>query len=358
MGLVTQTAFADGGPEPPVNPKSTRECDNWMEEYHGYLNQLSESRWQCFRDNSHIPVHEWISAGCGPVQVAEPPPCVDIVEQHSCEVQKFGPMITACRAAAHEAESASKPDDLSHDLLAQTASGVPRVAATNAMRMANLLANQGELGASKSALIQSAAKAYGTTAFFNKFYTLYDPGQSLDQKLRALARLVPDTAFGKNLLAQDMLKTALAGLTATNQTALDNLVRELNAFSARIARDNEAASHRAVEEAKAEQDRRAAERRSADEAEKRRLAKLRRIANERAASSPQASPIAPQQPAVQQKSRYEEQARQQNVDSCIAMCERTMDDVGVTWCARNCRVYGGSEGCRRQTHQSCQSRLD
>jgi len=200
-------------------------------------------------------------------------------------------------------------------------------------------------------------KAYNTNDFLSKVRAVYDPKQSLSEKLAAVTGLVPDPIFCNNLLAKDMLDTAVAGLTATNQTSLDKLVRELDAFSAQIARDNEVASRRAIEEAKAEQDRQAAERRLADEAEKRRLEKQRRLAAERAASRPQASPIAPQQPAVEQK-QYEDPARQQKVNSCIAWCERNMNAVGVIYCSRNCRVYGGSEGCLRYRNESCQNRLD
>jgi hypothetical protein len=167
------------------------------------------------------------------------------------------------------------------------------VAGTNALRIANLAAEQGWVSPSKAALIQGAIKAYNTTDFMSNLYKLYDPNQSLPEKLKTLAGLVPDTAFAKNLLAQDMLKTAIAGLTATSQTALDSLVQELDAFSSEIGRDNEAAARRAIDETKAEKDQRERERRLAEEAERRRAARERRLAEERAkaASPPVQTPV-------------------------------------------------------------------
>jgi hypothetical protein len=233
--LVTHAAFADGGPKPPISPKSEKECDTWRAEYKAYLDQLHASYQQC-SGSDNTPVGNWVPGfSCTAQVVKVPPQCASISSQWDCEVMKFGPTLNACYAAAREADNASKSDELSRDLLNKTASGVPDVAGSNAMRMANLLADQGKATASKAA-VQSAIKAYDTTDFIGKFYKLYDPKQSLSEKLKTLADLVPDTAFGKNLLAQDMLKTAIAGLTVTNQTALDKLVKELNTFSAQVAR--------------------------------------------------------------------------------------------------------------------------
>jgi hypothetical protein len=95
---------------------------------------------------------------------------------------------------------------------------------------ADLLADQGKASAAKTA-VQSAVKAYNTADFIGNLRKLYDPKQSLQEKLQTLVGLVPDPAFRNNPLAQDMLNTAIAGLVATNQIALDNLVRELDAFS-------------------------------------------------------------------------------------------------------------------------------
>ncbi len=215
------------------------------------------------------------------------------VDHEQLQIIRYNSFVQRCAA-----DHVSQPKDLSRDLLNKTASGVPGVAGTNAMRMANLLAEQGQMSPSKAALIQGAIKAYKTNDFMSNLYKLYEPNQSLQEELKTLAGLVPDTAFGNNVLAQDMLNTAIAGLTATSQTALDSLVQELDAFSSEIGRDNEAAARRAIDEAKAEQDRRARERRSAEEAERRRVARERPLAQER----PKAPPPPVQTPVIRQSS--------------------------------------------------------
>ena len=137
-------------------------------------------------------------------------------------------MLNSCFAQAREAQNAGKGDDPSHDLLSKTANGVPDVASTNAMRMANLLADQGQASASKS-LVQSAIKAYGTAGTIDDLHKVYDPSQPPAQRLAAISGLLSDKALGNNPLAQDMLKTALTGLVDTNQSALDGLLRDLEA---------------------------------------------------------------------------------------------------------------------------------
>jgi hypothetical protein len=226
----------------------------------------------CPANLTRYALPDYASAGCEDFthgdnyDVIKANECMNEVDHEQLQIIRYNSFVQRCAA-----EHASQPKDLSRDLLSKTASGVPGVAGTNAMRMANLLADQGEMSASKAALIQGAIKAYKTTDFMSNLYKLYDPNQSLQEKLKTLAGLVPDTAFGKNPLAQDMLKTAIAGLTATSQTALDSLIHELDAFSSEIRRDNEAAASRAIEQAKAEAAR---------------LSRQRRLAAERANASP------------------------------------------------------------------------
>ena len=232
----------------------------------------------CPANLTRYALPDYASAGCEDFthgdnyDVIKANECMNEVDHEQLQIIRYNSFVQRCAT-----EHASEPKDLSRELLNKTVSGVPAVAATNAMRMTNLAAEQGWVSPSKAALIQSAVSAYKANDFISKLYKMYDPAQSLSQKLAALAGLVPDTAklaasaglvadtpFGQNPLAQDMLKTAIAGLTATSQTALDSLVQELNAISSEIGRDNEADARRAIDEAKAEQDSRARERRLAD----------------------------------------------------------------------------------------------
>jgi hypothetical protein len=226
----------------------------------------------CPANLTQYALPDYASAGCDEFthgdnyDVIKANECMNEVDHEQLQIIRYNSFVQRCAA-----DHASQAKGLSRDLLNKTASGVPGVAGTNAMRMANLAAEQGWVSPSKAALIQSAIKAYKTTDFMSNLYKLYDRNQSLQEKLKTLAGLVPDMAFGKNLLAQEMLKTAIAGLTATSQTALDSLIDELDAFSSEIRRDNEAAASRAIEQAKAEAAR---------------LSRQRRLAAERANASP------------------------------------------------------------------------
>jgi hypothetical protein len=245
---------------------------------------------------------DYASAGCEDFthgdnyDVVKANECMNEVDHESNQIIRYNSFVQRCTA-----EHASQPKDLSRDLLNKTASGIPGVAATNAMRMANLAAEQGWVSPSKAALIQSATKAYNTTDFMSDLYKLYDPSQSIQEKLRTLAGLVPDTAFANNLLAQDMLKTAIEGLTATSQTALESLVQELDTFSSEIAHDNEAAASRAIEQAKAEAARLARQRRLAEERASVRAAAERDRARQSTVAGPPPAislPVRSSQPAV------------------------------------------------------------
>jgi hypothetical protein len=226
----------------------------------------------CTANLTRYPLPDYASAGCEEFthgdnyNVIKANECMNEVDHEQLQIIRYNSFVERCVA-----EHTSQPHDLSRELLNKTASGVAGVAATNAMRMANVLADQGEMSASKGAIVQGTINAYKTTDFMSNLYKLYDPNQSLQEKLKTLAGLVPDTAFGKNLLAQDMLKTAIAGLTATSQPAMDSLVRELESSSSEIRRDNEAAALRATEQARAEVAR---------------LSRQRRLAAERANASP------------------------------------------------------------------------
>jgi hypothetical protein len=266
-----------------VNPKSEQECESWKADYYGYLKQQENDLQQCMRANdSATTVQSWVSADiCSAIRINFPPPCASLASQWHCDSTKFGSLLNTCFAAARQAKDAAKENDPSRDLLSKTADGVPKVAGTNAMRMADLLADQGQASASKAA-IQSAIKAYKTTDFISSLYKAYDPSQPPAQRLAAITGFMSKAAIGNNPLAQDMLKTALTGLIDTNQTALDRLLRDLDAFSAQIGQENAAAVRQAIEEAKAEEARRANERRTAEEAAKRRAARERQLADERA----------------------------------------------------------------------------
>ena len=81
------------------------------------------------------------------------------------------------------------------------------------MRMANLVAEQGLVSPPNAALIQGAIMAYKTNDLISNLSKLYDPSQSLQDKLKTLAGLVPNAAFSNNPLARDMLKTAISPIT-------------------------------------------------------------------------------------------------------------------------------------------------
>jgi len=248
-------AGAQGTPEPPISPKSEQDCENWRDEYNRYLDQQRDELNQCDRANDNVPVQKWVRMNlCSrpPIEISERTACVPIYMRRDCDIENFAPKIHACFAAVPRTKDASKSEDLSRDLLKKTATGVPDVAASYAMRMAGYLGGPA---------VKLAVKGYNATALLNQISKAYDPKQPVLQRLQAISNLASTASPASNPFSQDLLSTAIAGLVATNEAALSTLLQDLDALSAEVGSDNEAAARRAIEQAQAEAARAVARRR-------------------------------------------------------------------------------------------------
>src|SRR5215469_8437849 len=89
--FVVLTAFADGGPEPPVSPKSVKECESWKDNYYSYLQQEKISCLHCGQANDSItPVKDWVPTNiCAAIKIDIPPVCAQMCSEWHCDSSKF-----------------------------------------------------------------------------------------------------------------------------------------------------------------------------------------------------------------------------------------------------------------------------
>lgn len=231
--LSALVAHSQSMPAAPANPKTRQDCEDYRNEFQSYLRDGHKRVQECLSSSRSDPITQWVqSSGCSGISMQVPPECKADREQIECASDSFLPSYRECLGKV--ASNANGVDSIQRKLMLDTAAGVPKSATSQGLKMAGLLAGQGNLSTSKE-LIATIAK--GSLWMREKNGNLKQLKSSTPM-IERLSWVIGKAPSNKGL-SKELLSVSIKGLNTVSKDALDELASQIDQFSKSIEQDHQ-----------------------------------------------------------------------------------------------------------------------